>query len=184
MDKIHPDFIIVRNLIYNSPELQCSGLMVEKEGREYGACTFKLNSMSVRFRVAKITPIKIGQFVTLWKRAKNGAIQPYDITDEVDLFIISVRKDNQFGQFIFPKSILLQQKIIATNRQRGKLAIRVYPPWDIAISGQAKKTQSWQSQYFLELSSDKSIDYVRMNMLYLNFSSAGSITLSLNSLIS
>jgi cytidylate kinase len=25
MDKIHPDFIIVRNLIYNSPELQCSG---------------------------------------------------------------------------------------------------------------------------------------------------------------
>lgn len=155
MDEIHQDFIIARNLIYNSPEFQCSELMVEREGSEYGACSFKLNSMFVRFRVAKITPIKIGQFVTLWKRTKNGPIQPYDVTDEVDLFIISVRKDNQFGLFIFPKSILLQHKIISNNDQRGKLAIRVYPPWDIAISVQAKKTQTWQLPYFLELPNGK-----------------------------
>ncbi len=178
MEEIHPDLIIARNLIYNSPELKCSELIVEKEGSEYGACSFKINSRFVRFRVAKITPIKIGQFVTLWKRAKNGPIQPYDVTDEIDFFIISVRKDNQFGQFIFPKSILLQHKIISNNGQGGKLAIRVYPPWDITVSAQAKKTQTWQLQYFLELSSNKSIDYVRMKTLYLNFSSAASITLS------
>ena len=166
MDSIPSDFIITNNLIYNSFQFKCSELIIEKEGSEYGACAFKLNSMFVRFRVAKITPIKIGQFVTLWKRIENGPIQPYDITDEADLFIISVRKDNKFGQFIFPKSILLGHKIISNKTQSGKLAIRVYPPWDVTVSEQAKKTQIWQLQYFLELSNNKSIDYVRANVLY------------------
>ncbi len=153
-------------MIYNASSLECSELIVEKEGSEYGACAFKLNSMFIKFRVAKTTPIKIGQFVTLWKRIKNGPIQPYNITDEVDLFIISVRKNDKFGQFIFPKSILFQHKIISNNSQAGKLAIRVYPPWDITVHKQDKKTQTWQLQYFLELSNDKSIDYVRANILY------------------
>jgi hypothetical protein len=38
---------------------------MEAESAEYGAYTFELNDLSVRFRVAKITPTKIGQFVTL-----------------------------------------------------------------------------------------------------------------------
>jgi hypothetical protein len=46
--------------------------MLERESLEYAACSFKLNSMSVKFRVAKITPTKIGQFVTLWKRVSKG----------------------------------------------------------------------------------------------------------------
>jgi len=112
---------------------------MEVRKNEYGACAFKLNSMFIRFRVAKITPIKMGQFVTLWKRINAGPIQPYDIMDEFDFFVISVRKDKQFGQFIFSKSILLKHKIISNNGQRGKLAIRVYPPWDVALNERAKK---------------------------------------------
>lgn len=61
---------------------------MESESIAYGAYMFKLNSMNVRFRVAKITPTKIGQFVTLWKRIGNGSIQPYDIVDSIDFFIV------------------------------------------------------------------------------------------------
>jgi len=41
---------------------------------EYEACIFRLNDFFVRFGVSKITPTKIGQFVTLWKRTDNGRI--------------------------------------------------------------------------------------------------------------
>lgn len=34
------------------------------------------------------------------------------------------------------------------------MAIRVYPSWDKPVSKQAIKTQSWQLEYFIELSQD------------------------------
>ena len=37
----------------------------EEESAEYGACRFSLNGQVIVFRVAKTTPTKIGQFVTL-----------------------------------------------------------------------------------------------------------------------
>ncbi|EKD72557.1 MAG: hypothetical protein ACD_45C00643G0006, partial [uncultured bacterium] len=61
----------------------------------------------------KITPTKVGQFVTLWKRINNGPIQPYDVSDPVDFFIVSARKDDCFGQFIFPKSVLRDQAVLS-----------------------------------------------------------------------
>src|SRR5258708_5952015 len=92
--------------------------------------SFNLNGFFIRFRVAKITPTKIGQFVTLWKRIGNGPTQPYDTSDTVDFFIISTRKDDHFGQFVFPKSVLSEQGILSINGKGGKRGIRVYPPWD------------------------------------------------------
>lgn len=78
---------------------------MEPESVEYGAYTFGLNDLSIKFRGAKITTTKAGQFVTLWKRIANGSIQPHDISDPVDLFIISTSKDNYLGHFVFPKSV-------------------------------------------------------------------------------
>lgn len=43
-------------------------IVAEAESAEYGACRFALEGHSIVFRVAKITPTKTGQFVTLWKR--------------------------------------------------------------------------------------------------------------------
>ncbi|MDR0329875.1 MAG: MepB family protein [Rickettsia sp.] len=44
--------------------------------------------------------------------------------------------------------------------------MRVYPPWDIVINKQAKKTQAWQLEYFLEIPRNKPINYARTQMLY------------------
>ncbi|WP_081584805.1 MepB family protein [Bacillus bingmayongensis] len=46
---------------------------------------FNLNALSIRFGVSKITPTKVGRFVTLWERSEYGSIQPYDISDSANL---------------------------------------------------------------------------------------------------
>lgn len=166
MDTLHKDLIDAKNCIYSSFEFQCSQPIMEKESIEYGAYTFELNGLTIKFRVSKVTPTKIGQFVTLWKRIGSGPIQPYDISDPIDLFVVSARQGNHFGQFIFPKSVLCKQNILSVNRKGGKRAIRVYPPWDKTLSRQAQKTQQWQIEYFLDMSSGKEIDYARAKMLY------------------
>ena len=68
IDDIHPDLIEAKNRIYNLCRLKYSLLVKEKESAEYGAYTFELAGFSIKYRVAKITPTKIGQFVTLWRR--------------------------------------------------------------------------------------------------------------------
>lgn len=143
---------IAKDLIYNKCELDFSNLKIEKESIEYDACTFKLNNKSIIYRLAKITPTKVGQFVTIWKRNENGQTEPFHVDDDFDLMIISTRNGDLFGQFIFPKSILLEKGIISSEKKQGKRGIRVYPTWDIAINKQAKKTQQWQLEYFVEIS--------------------------------
>lgn len=158
----HQDFVYIKDFIYRPNNFICSGLIAEAESGEYGACKFKLNDFSIRFRVAKITPAKIGQFVTLWKRIGSGPIQPYDISDDIDFFIVSVRRDNNFGQFIFPKSALYKHDIISKDGIGGKRAMRVYPTWDKTTSKQAQKTQEWQIEYFLKIPENKEIDLSRL----------------------
>lgn len=165
-DLVHHDLLATYNFVYTPCHFKCSQPVMEAESTEYGAYTFQLNDLSIRFRVAKITPTKSGQFVTLWKRAKNGPIQPYDIADPVDFFIICTRKDNHLGQFIFPKHVLRKYDIISVEGKGGKRAIRVYPPWEKTLNRQAQKTQKWQIKYFLDVPENNSIDRDRAQMLY------------------
>lgn len=165
-DTIHQDLLDIKYLVYDPCKLKCSQPLMEPESADYGAYTFKLNGFSIRFRIAKTTPTKVGQFVTLWKRVGNGPIQPYDISDPDDFFIISTRKDYNFGQFVFPKSVLSEQGILSIKGKGGKRAIRVYPPWDIMLNRQAQKTQQWQMKYFLEIPRNNKINYALAEMLY------------------
>lgn len=166
LSSIHSDLLATRDLVYNLIEFKCSQPQMEPECSEYGGYVFKLNGLSIRFRVAKMTPTKIGQFVTLWKRIGNGPIQPYDLCDPIDYFVISARKDTHFGQFVFPKSILYDHDIVSKMNKGGKRAMRVYPSWDKPTSKQAQKTQAWQLAYFLEIPKNQSIDCARSQMLY------------------
>ena len=146
---IHPDLLAAQKDAYEPSGLFCKKITKEAESEEYGAFEFEINNQQVKFRVAKITPTKVGQFVTLWKR--DGTIFPYDIADPVDLFVVSVRDGKHFGQFVFPKNVLCEKGIVSKNGKGGKRGIRVYPPWDITTSSQAKKTQAWQTLYFFEI---------------------------------
>lgn len=142
------DLSLLRILLFDKCRLSISAFQSETESLEYAACFFKLNQKHIRFRSSKITPKKVGQFVTVWKRNQKGIIQPFTKSDNLDYLIICSRRGNNFGVFIFPKSILIEKNII-TDKKDGKRGVRVYPSWDRVANLQAEKTQHWQTKYFV-----------------------------------
>ncbi|MBB6004366.1 MepB family protein [Arcicella rosea] len=142
---------VVKELVYDKCGLDLTNLKQHSESAAYGACSFKLNGKEIQFRVSKITPTKTGQFVAIWKRNKDGITAPYNTTDDLDFIIITSKSGDNFGQFIFPKSVLAEHGILTNDGKEGKRGIRVYPPWDLATNKQAVKTQSWQLKYFLPI---------------------------------
>ncbi len=160
------DFNTVKEHIYDVCSFECSLFSFDKESKEYGACVFELNGMKIIGRRAKVTPKKVGQFVTLWKRINQGPIQPYDASDPIDFVVINIAKNDHFGQFVFPKEVLLTRGVFTSLSKEGKRALRVYPPWDEANNKQAKSTQKWQLDYFLPLDLEKGVDLERAKVLY------------------
>jgi hypothetical protein len=152
------DLKVVNELVYDKSGFDLTNLKQNLESTEYGACSFILNGKTIQYRISKITPTKTGQFVTIWKRNKGGITEPFDILDDIDFIIITSKNGNNFGQFIFPKSVLADNGLITRNGKVGKRGIRVYPPWEITTNKQAVKTQSWQTKYFLTIKNDNSTD--------------------------
>lgn len=161
----HPDLLLAQDLVYKPSGLILQNLKIEDESVDYGASEFTIMNRSVKFRVGKITPTKIGQFVTFWKRLVKEPILPYDFSDSFDFLAVSVRAENHFGQFVFPKAVLCEKGIVSCNGKEGKRAMRIYPPWDRADNSQAKKTQAWQLQFFIKFS-ENTIDFQRMKYLF------------------
>lgn len=125
---------------------------LDLESYEYGALQFALNGKQAIFRQAKTTPKKLGQFVTLWKRASpERAIAPYDSDDEIAWFVIAAFSENQHGVFIFDVDTLAKRGIVTINGREGKRAMRLYAPWTQPLSKQAVRTQSWQIEHFIQL---------------------------------
>jgi len=158
LTSIQSDLKIVKELVYDKCGFDLTNLKQNLESAEYGAYSFELKGRTIQYRVSKITPTKTGQFVTIWKRNKDGITEPFDISDDIDFIIITSKSGDNFGQFIFPKSVLADNGIITRNGKEGKRGIRVYPPWDIAKNKQAIKTQSWQTKYFLTIKNYNSTD--------------------------
>src|SRR4051812_25475417 len=94
-DLIPTDLQATQNLVYDLVGFNYSQSLIDLENAKYGGCTFTVNDLHIRFRVAKITPKKIGQFVTLWQRVGKSPA-PFDVSDSVDFFVISVRNENFF----------------------------------------------------------------------------------------
>jgi hypothetical protein len=156
------ELLQVKELVYDKCNFELSNLVIDSESEEYQACSFKLNSFEIIHRLSKITPTKIGQFVTIWKRYNKGITAPFDVSDNFDFIIITSKSGENFGQFVFPKSVLLEKGIISNNNTSGKRGIRVYPPWDIPLNKQAEKTQNWQIKYFYSIYKDSfDIDLVK-----------------------
>jgi len=161
---LNRNLIKMKTEIYDKVGFQISKLNNELEGTEYDACQFELDGMKIISRSSKITPKKIGQFVTFWKRNKKGITEPFSETDRIDFYVINVKTENDFGQFVFPKSELINKGIISTEKKDGKRGFRVYPKWDNAENKQAKKTQEWQLKYFYKI--NEKIDFKKVKELY------------------
>lgn len=157
----------VNKMIYEPNDLIVKSVQEEKQNSKYCAGTFLLSSRTIRFRVAKITPTKVGQFVAFWEKDENNKNQPYLYEEAPNLLVITTFKnENEFGQFIFPKEVLLKQNILRSTSTRGKMAIRVYPSWDSPSSKQALKTQKWQLPYFVDMCNSNKILLDKIMKLY------------------
>jgi hypothetical protein len=166
---MNSDLNYILENVYCKCEYSLSSLAKEAESADYSAYTYRLNTLSVKFRTAKRTPTKIGQFVTLWKRNAEGTTQPHDIFDPIDLVVISVRDNQNFGQFVFPKSALAKHGVFSTPTKEGKRGFRVYPPWDQTNNKQAEKTQKWQLDFFLDLNFKIPLNVEQVKKLYQKF---------------
>lgn len=139
----------------------------EPESAEYGACRLGLDQRAVVFRVARTTPTKIGQFVTIWKRPIAGAdIAPLDTSDGVDFVVVNVADGAQYGQFIFDQDALLKYGVMSRDGHGGKRAIRVYPPWTHPVAAAAIKTQQWQLGYYVALPPGGEAPCARLRTLF------------------
>ncbi|KAA5537513.1 MepB family protein [Taibaiella lutea] len=163
---VYTDFLIVKESVYDLCGFNCTHFQSETESKAYQACSFKLNHSLIIYRTAKITPKKIGQFVALWKRDTTGCTMPFELSDAFELIVINARDKAHFGQFILPKAILEAKGIISSQKE-GKRGIRVYPPWEDADNKQARKTQQWQLDYFLDIPiNGEAVDIERAVKLY------------------
>jgi hypothetical protein len=155
----------IKKLVYDKCDFEISNLETETESLDYEAHRFLINNKKIVYRKSKITPTKSGQFVTLWNRNhQTKKIEPFFETNDFDFVVIAVEHNEKFGQFVFPKNVLIAQKIVSTKSKVGKLATRIYAPWDLTKNNQAQKTQSWQSDYFLETHAE--IDVEKVKRLY------------------
>ncbi|MDB0011240.1 MepB family protein [Crocinitomicaceae bacterium] len=144
--------IKIKTLIYDKCKLKVENYILENESQEYKAMRYTINNYNIVSRNSKLTPKKNGQFVTFWKRKNNGPIEPFhEFEDKISYFIVNVKYENKSGVFFFPKSILVEKRIISTNNKEGKRAFRVYPNWDKPNSKQAIKSKKWQLNYFFEI---------------------------------
>lgn len=137
---------------------------VEEQNKEYEGTTFVLANQSFRSRKAKVTPKKLGYFVAFWEKNEKNKNQPYAINSAPDRLIITIIDQDKRGQFIFPKEILAEKKILTNGKNKGKMALRVYPDWLTGLNNTAAMTQEWQRLFFIDLT--KRQDVRRLKKLY------------------
>lgn len=156
----------IEESIFTINNLKITNLLNEIECEEYSGFNFCLDKLNVKFRKAKITPKKVGQFVTLWKRNSDKQTEPFTANDNFDFYIIVAEQDDEFGFFFFSKSVLIKNQILTTNEKVGKRGFRVYPDWAKTENKQAEKTKTWQSEYFINLNNE--VESIRKFNVILN----------------
>lgn len=123
----------------------------EPQNAAYGGGIIQDGHEEIRIRVAKVTPVKIGQFVAMWEKDDQQQNQPFSIDNSPAYLMIIVHHPNQAsGCFIFPRAALEKHQLYSTSNVKGKMGLRVYLPWDQPDNRTVKRTQTWQVPYFYE----------------------------------
>ncbi|WP_204193713.1 MepB family protein [Staphylococcus sp. GDY8P47P] len=125
--------------------------VVEEWNQQYEAVEIKTPNGHFKSRLAQKTPNKKGYFFAMWKKDENHTNAPFTKEDIEDKLIVNIVDNNHRGQFIFPQDILIKKGILKSDAFKGKMALRVYPPWETELNKTATKTQAWQCAYFNEI---------------------------------
>lgn len=161
-------FELALNRVFQPAGLGISDLVVDPAATDYAGHELTLGSRRACFRASKRTPLKKGQFVTLWKRSAEGPIRPLRGSDGIDLVIIAVASGKDYGVFCFPTEILQQRGIFQSVGAEGKRAFRLYPPWESELNTQARGSQRWQSKFFIDLSDNSAAAHAALRDIFLN----------------
>ena len=86
----------IKNIYQAQGLIIISSPKVGPEGAEYSAYHFGVNGKSVAFRVRKMTSIRFGNFVTLWKKPGKN-IEPIDVSDDLDFVAVFVSNRGDSG---------------------------------------------------------------------------------------
>lgn len=140
----------VANAIFAANGQAITNISEDMECEAYCGYNAQIGKLNIKFRQAKITPKKIGQFVTLWKRNSLGQTEPFHASDNFDFYIIATETASRFGVFLFPGSVLCDKHIL-TAKVEGKRGFRVYADWDMPENSQATRTKEWQTAFFIDL---------------------------------
>ncbi|SEW02679.1 hypothetical protein SAMN05421841_0693 [Chryseobacterium wanjuense] len=157
----------IENLILKAKGHKILNLTEDLECKEYFGFNFQAGQLTIKFRKAKITPKKVGHFVTLWKRNAEKVTEPFNINDHFDFYLVFTEYENDMGFFLFPKQILMERQILSTDQKEGKRGFRVYPKWTKTENKQAEKTQSWQIKYFIDLANSELKNVEKFNSILL-----------------
>ncbi|WP_126243294.1 MepB family protein [Chitinophaga rhizosphaerae] len=132
--------------------LRITGLLQDAESEDYDGLDLLCNgSVRIKYRQAKLTPKKAGNFVALWKRSASGGTAPFTLSDPFDFYMIAVHGGSRSGFFMFPRQALAGNGVLTNGPKEGKRGFRLYPGWVEAPNRQALNTQQWQSGYFVDL---------------------------------
>ena len=153
----------LKEKLYTPLGLKVEDLIEEKQNHKYKGYQFRINERIVRFRVAHLTPKKMGQFVAFWEKDSSGVNQPYFEDTASELLIITCfHTEEVWGQFVFPKKILKEKGVLRSNSADGKMAMRLYPSWDHPTSRVARESQAWQLDYFFIYRQVENEDILRL----------------------
>lgn len=124
----------------------------EEQHSDYEAAVAILGAEAWRVRTARITPTKPGAFVAVWRRARDGSTQPFDVDGPTTGLIVLVEEEPRFGCFRFTTAHLDALGVVRSARRPGKRGFRVYPAWCSGLNTQAARTQRAQAPAFTDLS--------------------------------
>lgn len=155
----------IQDVVFKAFNASISEIKTDLECADYSGYNFNINDSKIKFRKAKITPTKDGQFVTLWNRNASGKTEPFNITHDFDFYIIAAEQHKNNGFFIFPKQVLAQHKILTVGDQPGKRGFRVYTNWDRPKNKQAEKSKGWQTQYFVDFTIQDKTEWTKLQTI-------------------
>jgi hypothetical protein len=158
----------IEKLLFGTTLSQISNLIEDEESKEYFGYNFEADNLKFKFRKSKITPKKVGQFVTLWKRNSKNETEPFSESDNFDFYIVLTEENKNYGFFLFPKNELVKRQILSTKLKEGKRGFRVYPKWTNTENKQAEKTQIWQTNYFLDFTNENNETIKRLTEILTN----------------
>uniref|UniRef100_UPI003F57AB48 MepB family protein n=1 Tax=Terribacillus aidingensis TaxID=586416 RepID=UPI003F57AB48 len=156
--------MLIEDIVSNFNQSTITKVITEDHNKDYEGLLIEIENKTYRSRLAKATPKKRGYFVVFWEKDENNKNQPYSFSESPDKVIISIIDNDLRGQFIFPKSKLLEKGILSNETIKGKMAIRVYPSWERDLNNTAAQTQKWQQNFFIDLSNN--LDQERLEDLY------------------